>query len=64
MPTFAVNPELIRWAIDRSGVPVDELRDIFKKIDDWLSGERQQTFRVAVHGFPWRHQVEPRIEHG
>ena len=45
MPTVAVNPELIRWAIDRSGLPVDELRDKFVKIDDWLSGERQPTFR-------------------
>lgn len=45
MPTVAVNPKLIRWAIDRSGVPMDELRNKFKKIDEWLSGEREPTFR-------------------
>ena len=47
MPTVAVKPELLRWAIDRSGVAVDELRKKaqFKKIDAWLSGERPPTFR-------------------
>ena len=45
MPTVAVKPELIRWAVSRSGLPVDELRQKFPKLEQWKSGERQPTFR-------------------
>lgn len=43
--TVAVKKELIRWAVDRSGLPVDELAKKFPKLDDWKSGEKQPTFR-------------------
>lgn len=40
-----VKPELIRWAIARSGVPRDDLAKAFPKLDDWQRGEKQPTFR-------------------
>jgi len=45
MPTVQVNPDLLQWAIDRSGLSRDELSKPFVKLDDWLSGEREPTFR-------------------
>ena len=45
MQTVAVKPELIRWAIDRSGLPVDDLQVSFPKLDEWKTGERQPTYR-------------------
>ena len=45
MPTVAVKPELIRWAIDRSGLSADDLLKRFPKLNEWASGERQPTFR-------------------
>lgn len=45
MPAVAVNPELIRWAIDRSGLPKDDLRKKFPKLDEWQAGDRKPTFR-------------------
>lgn len=43
--TVPVEPKLIRWAITRSGLTEDELREKFKKLDEWISGDRQPTFR-------------------
>jgi Zn-dependent peptidase ImmA (M78 family) len=45
MPTVAVKPELIRWAIERSGLPTDSLRKKFPKLEEWKSGDKQPTFR-------------------
>jgi Zn-dependent peptidase ImmA (M78 family) len=45
MPTVAVKPELIRWAIDRSGLSTEDLLGKFPKLEQWKSGERQPTFR-------------------
>lgn len=45
MPTVAVKPELIQWAINRSGLSTDELRVKFPKLAEWVRGERQPTFR-------------------
>ena len=45
MPTVTVNPELIRWAIDRSGLPTDDLLKKFPRLDQWKTGEKQPTFR-------------------
>ena len=41
--TVAVKPELIRWAIDRSGLPVDELKLPVEIIEKWERGEEQPT---------------------
>ncbi len=41
----SIKPELIDWAIDRSRMPVDELAQTFKKLDEWRSGERKPTLR-------------------
>jgi len=45
MLSVPVNPELIRWAIDRSGLPADSLVQKFPKLDDWRSGKRLPTLR-------------------
>lgn len=45
MTTVHVNPELIRWAIDRSGLSTEELEERFPKLPQWANGERQPTFR-------------------
>jgi Zn-dependent peptidase ImmA (M78 family) len=45
MPTVTVKPELIRWAIDRSGLSVDDLREKFPKLDEWKTGKKEPTFR-------------------
>jgi len=41
----SVNPELIRWAIDRSGLAAEDLAKTFPKLDEWQRGERLPTFR-------------------
>ncbi len=45
MTTVAVNPELIRWAVDRSGLPVDELTEKFSELQQWQKGEKQPTLK-------------------
>lgn len=42
-----VNPELLRWAIDRAGLQVEDLVNVqdFKKLPDWLDGKANPTFR-------------------
>ena len=41
----SVNPELIRWAIDRSGLAAKDLAEAFPRLDEWQRGERLPTFR-------------------
>lgn len=41
----SAKPELISWAIDRSGLAEDDLLRTFPKLDQWRSGERQPTLR-------------------
>jgi hypothetical protein len=43
--TISVKPEIIRWAVARSGVPPEDLEQAFPKLDDWQSGERLPTFK-------------------
>lgn len=43
--TVTIKPELIRWAIDRSRLPVSELVQKFPKLEAWKTGEKQPTFR-------------------
>ena len=43
--TVAVKPELIRWAIRRSGLHFDQLAAKFPKLDKWQNGETQPTLR-------------------
>jgi len=40
-----VKPEVLRWAMGRSGVPLDELERKFPKIRQWAAGESQPTLR-------------------
>lgn len=42
MPTYVdVNPKLLRWAVDRSGLPLDEYQPA---VSAWLAGEKKPTY--------------------
>jgi Zn-dependent peptidase ImmA (M78 family) len=43
--SVSVKPDLIRWAVKRSGLTTDELAKSFPKLDEWQSGERVPTFK-------------------
>ena len=43
--TVAVQPEVIRWAIERSRLPSDKLAEQFPTLQLWISGEKQPTIR-------------------
>ena len=45
MATVEVNPDLLRWAIDRSGLSMEKLYKKFPKLDAWLTAEKPPTFR-------------------
>lgn len=45
MSTIAVKPEILRWAVNRSGLPVDDLQDKYPKLNEWIDGTRQPTLR-------------------
>ena len=45
MNRVAINPKLIRWAIDRSGQEESVLVERFPKLVQWSSGEVQPTFK-------------------
>ena len=45
MGRVAVNPDLLRWARDRAGKDVDELRSKFPKIDAWEAEEVRPTLK-------------------
>lgn len=45
MQTVDVKPEMIRWAIDRSGLPEEMLLEKFPKLDEWQTGQKQPTLR-------------------
>ncbi len=55
MTRIAVNPELISWARERSGLAQEDLFGKFKKLPEWEDGETQPTlkqveaFARAVH---------------
>ena len=43
MSRVAVSRNVLRWAVDRSGLPPSTLRRKFPKIQDWESGESRPT---------------------
>ncbi len=45
MQTVTINPELICWAIDRSGLPLEDLVAKFPKLPEWKTGDKHPTFR-------------------
>jgi len=45
MERIAVNPKLILWAMDRSGLTVEDLQTKFPKIEGWISEEIRPTMR-------------------
>ncbi len=55
MTRVPINPELLRWARERSGIAQEDLAAKFKKLPEWESGEMSPTlkqveaFARAVH---------------
>ena len=45
MNRVPVNPDLLRWARERSGYRVDALVSRFQKIKEWEDGEVQPTLK-------------------
>ncbi len=45
MSRVAVKKGVLRWAVDRSGRTLDDLRHKFPKIQQWAAGESQPTLR-------------------
>lgn len=43
--SVSVKPELIRWAIERSGLAFDELVGKFPRLAEWQRGDAQPTFK-------------------
>ncbi len=41
----SVNPELLRWAIERAAQSVETLENVFPKLEAWESGEAQPTLK-------------------
>lgn len=39
----AVQPELLRWAVNRAGLSMEQLQAENSKLSEWLSGEKQPT---------------------
>lgn len=45
--TIALNPEALRWAVTRSGIPRETLEGKFASLPKWESGERRPTYAQA-----------------
>jgi hypothetical protein len=45
-----VNPELIVWARERSGIAVEDLQQRFPKLDEWERGQLEPTLK-QLEGF-------------
>ena len=45
-----VNPELLRWAIERAGFDLDKLAHRIPQLPAWESGDKQPTFK-QLEGF-------------
>jgi len=45
MSRVAVNKKVLRWAVRRRGLELDELEQRFPRIRQWTTGERQPTLR-------------------
>ena len=43
--TVFVKPELLQWAIERSGLLKDDFAKAFPKLDEWLRGDRFPTHK-------------------
>jgi len=45
MSRIAITPDLVQWARERAGLPVDALASRFPKLPAWERGEAQPTMR-------------------
>lgn len=50
MTRATVNPELLRWARERSGLPPEDLATKFKRLPEWETGETHPTLK-QIEGF-------------
>jgi len=46
---IAIQEEVLRWAIERSGRTLEDLLSKFPKIRDWITGESRPTLRQLEH---------------
>jgi hypothetical protein len=45
MMRVPVQPQMFRWAVDRAGVAVEDVRARFARYDDWLAGTANPTLK-------------------
>lgn len=45
MSRVVISKEVLRWALERSHLAVDDLQNDFPKIEQWITGEVQPTFK-------------------
>jgi Zn-dependent peptidase ImmA (M78 family) len=50
MPDVSVRPAMLKWAIDRSGLPAREIARRFPNADKWIAGKSRPTLR-QLEGF-------------
>ena len=44
-PRVPVNPDLLHWALERSGISADALAKKFPKLSNWLGGKLAPTMK-------------------
>lgn len=49
MVRVSIGKNVLEWAIERTTIPIDHLKEIqeFRFIEEWLKGEKQPTFKQA-----------------
>ncbi|MFA7545795.1 MAG: ImmA/IrrE family metallo-endopeptidase [Candidatus Cloacimonadaceae bacterium] len=45
MSRSTVNPDVIKWGIERAGLQIDMLKNKFPKLESWLDGEKPPTYK-------------------
>ena len=45
MMRVPINPDLLRWALERANIAQEELQAKFRRLSEWESGETQPTFK-------------------
>ena len=54
-----VNPSVIKWAMDWNDLTVDDLKPAFPKINEWLDGTKQPTFKQLEKLATKTHTIVP-----
>lgn len=45
---LTLNPDVIRWAVERSGIPEEKVRKAFKKYPEWLDQSHRPTLKQLM----------------